>query len=118
MQLSNNFTSEEFTYKCGCGFDRINMELVYVLQRLRDHFDKAVDVDSGCRCKAWNVKVGGVDTSQHLLGTAADIVIKGVTPKVIYDTLNGWYPKGYGLGLYSSFVHIDVRTTKARWDFS
>jgi len=118
MQLSNNFTSEEFTCKCGCGFDRIDIELVYVLQRLRDHLGKGVRVDSGCRCKEWNKKVGGVDTSQHLLGTASDIVIEGVEPKLVYEALDRWYPKSYGIGLYPSFVHIDIRSNKARWDFS
>jgi hypothetical protein len=25
------------------------------------------------------------------------------------------YPNKYGLGLYKDFVHIDVRSKKARW---
>jgi len=38
-----------------------------------------------------------------------------VSPKEIYDFLDEKYPDMYGLGLYDSWVHIDVREDKARW---
>ncbi len=43
-----------------------------VLEPLRARFG-AIRVTSGYRCEALNRAVGGVETSQHLLGEAADI---------------------------------------------
>lgn len=44
-----------------------------VLQPLRDKYGKPMKVNSGYRCKELNEIVGGVPTSQHRLGEAADI---------------------------------------------
>ena len=44
-----------------------------VLQPLRDIYQKPMEVNSGYRCKELNEIVGGVPTSQHRLGEAADI---------------------------------------------
>lgn len=44
-----------------------------VLQPLRDAWGKPLKVNSGYRCKALNAAVGGVPTSQHVKGEAADI---------------------------------------------
>lgn len=46
-----------------------------VLQPLRDHLQAPVKINSGYRSKALNVRVGGVPTSQHLVGEAADIKV-------------------------------------------
>jgi uncharacterized protein YcbK (DUF882 family) len=50
-------------------------------------------------------------------GLATDITISGVSPKEIYDFVNPFHQGG--LGLYPSFVHVDVRDTvgdpKSRW---
>lgn len=44
-----------------------------VLQPLRDKYGRPMKVNSGYRCKELNEIVGGVPTSQHRLGEAADI---------------------------------------------
>lgn len=44
-----------------------------VLQPLRDVYQKPMTVNSGYRCKELNEIVGGVPSSQHRLGEAADI---------------------------------------------
>lgn len=44
-----------------------------VLQPLRDLYGKPMKVNSGYRCKELNEIVGGVPSSQHRLGEAADI---------------------------------------------
>ena len=49
-----------------------------VLQKVRDHFAKAVKVNSGFRHPDVNAKVGGSKTSDHCKGMAADIEISGV----------------------------------------
>ena len=44
-----------------------------VLQPLRDVYQKSMTVNSGYRCKELNEIVGGVPSSQHVKGEAADI---------------------------------------------
>lgn len=118
-KLSKNFTRKEFACKCGCGLGLndgdINLELVEVIQDVRDTFNKPVVINSGLRCEKHNKRVGGAPKSQHLLGTAADIRIAGVDPAEVYRYLGAKYPKKFGVGRYNTFTHIDVRPTRARW---
>lgn len=115
IKISNNFKVKEF--KCNDGSDAvfISPELLKILQNIRTHFGKAVNINSAYRTPTYNKKVGGSTLSQHMYGTAADIHINGVSPKEIAKyaetLLDGWG----GIGLYNTFVHIDVREQKARW---
>lgn len=113
--INKYFSRDEFTCKCGCGFNTVDFELVQVLTTVREHFDRPVIINSSCRCEIHNTMVGGGKKSQHLLGRAADIVVKGVDPIEVHSFLNGHAPESYGLGKYNSFTHIDTRSTKARW---
>lgn len=49
-----------------------------VLDPLREHWGSPIYVTSGYRCPLLNKKVGGVATSYHLRGMAADITAKSV----------------------------------------
>lgn len=118
MKLSPHFNSQEFACKDGCGACEVEPMLLDVLEKVRTHFNQPVIVVSGRRCANHNRKVGGVPKSQHLLGTAADIKIKDVTPKAVADYLESIYPDSYGIGRYKTFTHIDVRDYKARWGSS
>lgn len=51
-----------------------------VLQPVRDHIGAVINVSSGYRSLKLNRRVGGVDTSQHVSGLAADINASGKTP--------------------------------------
>lgn len=44
-----------------------------VLDPIRQEYGKSIRITSGYRCKALNVLVGGVSSSQHLSGLAADL---------------------------------------------
>ena len=46
-----------------------------VLEKVRAHFGMPIYISSGYRCTRLNAKVGGVTTSQHTKGEAADIYI-------------------------------------------
>jgi uncharacterized protein YcbK (DUF882 family) len=59
--------------------------------------------------------VGGTQYSQHLYGIAADIKVQGVSPKTVGQYAEKLLPKSGGIGIYSTFTHIDVRANKARW---
>ena len=58
----------------------VDDDLVELLQQIRDHFRAPVIINSGYRSPARDQAVGGVDGSQHTKGTAADIVVRGVSP--------------------------------------
>ena len=118
MNLSKHFARSEFACHCGCGFDVVDYELLTVLERVRERFDKPVVVTSGARCRAHNAAVGGSKSSQHIKGKAADVQVEGVDPIDVYDFLNAYAPEKYGLGLYQSWVHIDSRAKKARWNLA
>ena len=87
-----------------------------MLEGVRHFFDgRAVTINSGCRCPRHNMNVGGSARSQHLNGTAADIVVRGVAPRDVASFLKNKFSNTYGIGEYETFVHIDVRENKARW---
>lgn len=115
-QLSKNFTLDELKCKCGkCGSVLVDETLVARLQQIRDHFGKAVTVNSGYRCEKHNAspQVGGAKGSRHVKGMAADIRVSGITPQEVAK-----YAESIGvlgIGLYDTFVHIDTRTAKSFW---
>ena len=49
----------------------------YVLEPLRGAMGEPIKIGSGFRCQALNKAVGGVYTSQHCKGQAADLCIDG-----------------------------------------
>ena len=114
--LSANFKVKEFACKDGSDVVFISPELVEILQKIRTHFAKAVVINSGYRTPTHNKKEGGAAYSQHLYGTAADIRISGVNPKDIASYVETLMPNTGGIGIYSTFVHIDVRKAKSRWN--
>lgn len=115
-KLSANFKVSEFACKDGSDVVFVEPELVTVLQKIRTYFGKAVTVNSAYRTPSYNTKVGGSTYSQHTYGTAADIVVKGVTPAKVAAYAETLLPNKGGIGIYSSFTHIDVRETKSRWN--
>ena len=113
------FKRSEFKCKCGkCGGFPVEPDkgLVKLLDTIREHFNAPVTITSGVRCKTHNANVGGASASQHLKGTAADIVVKGVTPKNVAAYAETLLPNTGGIGIYGTFVHVDVRQTKSRWN--
>lgn len=117
--LSQHFNRIEFACKCGrCGQSQIDYELVKVLERLRSVVAAPITITSGNRCYEHNLNVGGAERSKHLFSVAADFQVQGYGPEEIYKILDEWYPDQYGIGLYKSWVHLDVRSNKTRWDKS
>lgn len=115
-KLSDNFVVKEFACNDGSDVVFVAPELVKILQKIRNHFGKAVNINSGYRTTSYNGKIGGAKYSQHQYGTAADIHIKGVDPKSIAEYAESLLPDTGGIGIYNTFVHIDVRKTKSRWN--
>ena len=128
MKLTNNFTKSEFECKSGEEMPLEVLEnvklLAIQLQKIRDYVGKPIRINSAYRSEAHNEAIGGVKTSQHILGKAADITIDTFTPDEVVsiienmltnEMLGGFYIGG--LGSYNSFTHVDIREKKARWNF-
>lgn len=122
-KLTNNFTLEEFNSKCGRDIPNNVLpnilQLAKNLQVLRDAIGKSISITSGYRSPQHNKKIGGAKDSQHVKGLAADIKVAGMTPKEVALVIEGLIEQGKmkqgGIGIYPSWVHYDVRGTKARW---
>lgn len=115
QRIENNFRKREFACKDGSDVILISLELAGILQKIRDHFRAPVTITSAYRTESYNKKAGGVKNSHHLYGTAADIQVKGISPAQVAAYAETLLPGKGGIGIYSNFVHIDVRLTKARW---
>jgi uncharacterized protein YcbK (DUF882 family) len=113
--ISKHFNRSEFACKDKCGFDTVDVELITVLEDLREHFDSPVRINSASRCKKHNDSIGGAKKSQHLLCRAADVTVDKISPIAVWEYLNYKYMGYYGVGRYQSFTHIDTRSNSARW---
>jgi uncharacterized protein YcbK (DUF882 family) len=114
-KLSENFRVREFACTDGSDPIFIDTELVEVLQKIRTHFGKSVTITSAYRTPTKNKACGGSTYSQHMYGKAADVKISGVSPKKVAAYAETVLKNKGGIGIYSTFTHIDVRSTKSRW---
>ena len=121
--LTEHFSKYEF--KCPCSECKhrkihIDLNLVYRLEEIREIIgNKRIDITSGIRCKAENIRSGGDSNSPHLPFyvivkgkkvlrgcIAADIQAKGVKPVEV--ALMAEPVDGVRIGIYPNHVHIDV----------
>lgn len=100
LHINNAITSWEVR-------DNIKALVEDVLQPLRDAWGGPLFINSGYRCLELNKAVGGVPTSQHVLGMAADVACSDPIAlarlakrmKLDYDQCI----------VYDSFVHFSYR---------
>src|SRR5210317_2039920 len=124
MKLTDNFKLSEFESGDGAKMPDDVLEniklLANELQLLRDYVDKPITVNSGYRSAKYNQKIGGAEKSQHVLGKAADIKVKGFGSYRLYRLIDRLIREGKmregGLGYYNNFVHYDIRGQRARWN--
>lgn len=123
-----NFTAREFFYR-GAGDEKLklntdpppalwpNMErTAKTLQLARTRLGKPIRITSAYRSPAYNKRIGGVSNSTHVQFNALDLVT--AKPATLYLVLLDLRREGAfkgGLGLYSSFVHLDTRGHNATW---
>lgn len=115
MRLSRNFTLQELSCKCGrceTNPEDISQNLVYQLQKLRDHLGLPIKIASGYRCPAHNKAIGGAKRSQHILGKAVDIDISNLSVGAQYRLIQLIFGLGVfkGIGIGKGKLHIDVRS--------
>ena len=115
-QITSNFKLSEFTHSNTAiarkidnipdeyAVNNINNLVKYLLQPLRDIYNKPMGVNSGYRSKELNKAVGGVPTSQHLVGKASDIRCKN--PLELLRTLIQSNLEFDQAILYPTFLHL------------
>ena len=106
MQVRNTITSTVVR-------DSIKALVDEVLQPLRDAWDEPLAINSGYRCPEVNKAVGGVPTSQHTKGEAADVCPFGRNGHGDIEVVRQLAQKAVELDLpfdqmilYPSFVHF------------
>jgi uncharacterized protein YcbK (DUF882 family) len=109
--LSAHFSTSEFACKCGCGFGTrrgdVSPELLHLLEQIRSEYGRPLVVTSGCRCPTYNEAVGGVKSSAHMRGKAADISVSGgANRRKLVDLAVMNFASG--IGVAKTFVHLDV----------
>jgi uncharacterized protein YcbK (DUF882 family) len=123
MKLSTNFSLSEFASADGTaatGEVLKNLtELAKNLEVLRKHLGQPIRVTSGFRSREHNRKIGGAVNSFHVLGMASDIQVAKMKPEDVAKAIELLIAEGKmkegGLGIYRTWVHYDIRGTKARW---
>ena len=75
-----------------------------ILQPLRDAWEEPLVINSGYRCLELNKKIGGVSTSQHVLGQAADVECSD--PLALARLVKKLELPFDQMGLYPTFVHL------------
>lgn len=121
-KLSENFTLEEFTRSDKAkelgitnepGEKELSALRVLVsrtIQPLRDKLGVPIHVNSGYRCPELNKAVGGVPTSQHQKGEAADLSIDGKAADILEALENSNIPFDQAI-LYrkQNFLHVSLK---------
>ena len=120
MELSRNFKWSEFTKSDTARRlhiineitdwdvrDNIKALVDYILQPLRDAWGGPLFINSGYRSPELNKAVGGVETSQHTKGMAADV---GVTDPLALAKLALKMKLDFDqMILYPSFLHLSYK---------
>jgi uncharacterized protein YcbK (DUF882 family) len=91
----------------------VDEKLIKVLTTLNDLYDKPLQLISGHRVAH---TLDTSETSQHTLGTAADVRVPGVSIDELREVALGLGARGVGLYTHKRFVHIDFRAQrKYQW---
>ena len=116
------FRRDEFRCPCGkCGGFPVEPDekMVRTVDAIRAKLGKPIGIvdsgGSGVRCPEHNATVGGVATSYHLKGMAADLHCATATPAEMKKAAEAVMGKTGGIGLYGWGIHVDVGKY-SRWN--
>lgn len=106
-----NWLISEMLCHCGCGFRIERREFISLLTYARELANFSFPINSWCRCKDHNFKIGGSSNSPHLKGLAVDIGYRdGLLRYKIIQALSAVGFKRIGVGL--DFIHVDMDHSK------
>lgn len=121
-KISPHFKESEFSCKCSfesCIDQKIAVEIIDKLEKVRTELDMPIQVTSGYRCAAHQkaLKDQGLETatgvSSHQMGWAADIKCKDINK--LSELCDKYFQS---VGTAKSFVHVDIREGKRRWNYN
>lgn len=99
-----------------CLVNGCKQRLLDALEAFRAIAGKPVLINSAYRCAVHNKAVGGAPRSQHVQGIAADIYVKGMTAAQLEAVARQVLAiKGIGRADFQSYLHLDLRKTRAEW---
>ena len=115
LRVAKYFKLDEFACPC-CKKVMLHPKLLSKLVELRKILERPVMVTSGYRCPKYNQEVGGVISSYHCIGLAADVAVKDIALITLLEVCENLDFDGIGFYEKKGFLHLDVRPTKrARW---
>jgi len=115
IKVAKFFKLNEFACPC-CKKVMLHPKLLAKLFELRNILERPIIVNSGYRCPKYNQEVGGVVSSYHCIGLAADITVKDIELITLLEICENLDFNGIGFYEKRHFLHLDVRPTKrARW---
>ena len=115
IKVAKFFKLNEFACPC-CKKVMLHPKLLSKLIELRNTLERPVIVTSGYRCPEYNQEAGGVVSSYHCIGLAADIAVKDIELITLLEVCENLDFNGIGFYENKGFLHLDVRPTKrARW---
>lgn len=125
-QLTQNFTLAEFERSDTARAQGIDnsvpkallpnvQRLAEFLQELRDALGKRIIISSGYRGDTLNRMVGGVTSSAHSHGLAADISVPGMSPEELFQAIIK-LDLGYDQVIqeFDKWVHVGLSVGKPR----
>jgi zinc D-Ala-D-Ala carboxypeptidase len=107
----HHFKFEEFG--CNhCGENHMEEEFLLMIDYARNVAGTPFTITSGYRCQEHNANVGGVPSSPHTRGWAADIACDSSSKR--FAIINGLIEAGFTrIGIADKFVHVDCDPNKA-----
>ena len=127
--MVNDHVTEHFKFRecvCPC-CDRLKIVPVFFshmefLEQMRVKLNFPIIINSGYRCPEYNATIGGAKRSQHM-SFATDIRpawVKGYGEEEWVKRLQAMHEEAErlnfkGIGIYGTFIHLDLRPEKARW---
>jgi len=129
LHITEHFTLDEFAQpqRYGCPAlaypwqwvsERL-LPLCQMLERVRQACaGRPVLVCSGYRSLVYNTRMGGAVDSQHCQGRAADVLVDGLLVSDVRHVveqllMDGSLPLLKGVGIYPTFMHLDIRPGSA-----
>lgn len=114
VDLTANFKLPEFLCPCGeCEFQRLDLRLPIMLQKLRDKIKRPIvptHRGGAYRCPTFNTSVGGSKTSKHMDGMAIDCAVVGMSGfEVVSAALEVGFMRA---GVADRWCHLDVYPTE------
>lgn len=124
--VSPHFRLIEFQCRC-CGCVKLHPELLVKLENLREAWGSPLLLTSGFRCAQHNRKVDGAESSLHLLGQAADIVVPEANQREFaeaaekegFDQVVPYGKRNFvHLGIFGNDERVSLPVDQHKWEMA